>query len=99
MVSRDVDEGQTVAISMSSPTLFKIANNLDQMQISANVDEADIGKIKVGLTVEFSVDAYPSENFFGNVKQIRLNPTTESNVVSYSVIIDAANPGQNSFLV
>lgn len=94
VVSRDVDEGQTVAASMSSPTLFKIANNLDQMQISANVDEADIGKIKVGLPVEFSVDAYPSENFSGNVKQIRLNPTTESNVVSYSVIIDAANPEQ-----
>lgn len=94
VVSRDVDEGQTVAASMSSPTLFKIANNLDQMQISADVDEADIGKITVGLPVEFTVDAYPSENFSGTVKQIRLNPTTESNVVSYSVIIDAANPEQ-----
>ena len=94
VVSRDVDAGQTVAASMSSPTLFQIANNLDQMQISANVDEADIGKIIVGLPVEFTVDAYPSENFSGTVKQIRLNPTTESNVVSYSVIIDAANPEQ-----
>lgn len=92
IVSRDVDEGQTVAASMSSPTLFMIANNLDQMQITANVDEADIGKIKVGLPVEFSVDAYPTNRFEGYVKQIRLNPTTESNVVSYSVIIDAANP-------
>ncbi|HPB18593.1 MAG TPA: efflux RND transporter periplasmic adaptor subunit [Candidatus Cloacimonas sp.] len=94
VVSRDVDEGQTVAASMSSPTLFQIANNLDQMQISADVDEADIGKITVGLPVEFTVDAYPSENFTGEVKQIRLNPNTESNVVSYSVIIDAANPEQ-----
>lgn len=92
IVSRDVDEGQTVAASMSSPTLFKIANNLDQMQITANVDEADIGKIKIGLPVEFSVDAYPMNRFNGSVKQIRLNPSTESNVVSYSVIIDAANP-------
>ncbi len=92
IVSRDVDEGQTVAASMSSPTLFTIANNLDQMQITANVDEADIGKIKVGLPVEFNVDAYPTNRFEGFVKQIRLNPTTESNVVSYSVIIDAANP-------
>lgn len=92
IVSRDVDEGQTVAASMSSPTLFMIANNLDQMQITANVDEADIGKIKLGLPVEFTVDAHPTSNFEGSVKQIRLNPTTESNVVSYSVIIDAANP-------
>ncbi len=92
IVSRDVDEGQTVAASMSSPTLFKIANNLDQMQINANVDEADIGKVKLGLPVEFSVDAYPASRFEGSVKQIRLNPTTDSNVVSYSVIIDAANP-------
>ncbi|MDY0151762.1 MAG: efflux RND transporter periplasmic adaptor subunit, partial [Candidatus Cloacimonas sp.] len=92
IVSRDVDEGQTVAASMSSPTLFMIANNLDQMQITANVDEADIGKIKLELPVEFTVDAYPTNRFEGNVKQIRLNPTTDSNVVSYSVIIDAANP-------
>ena len=92
IVSRDVDEGQTVAASMSSPTLFMIANNLDQMQITANVDEADIGKIKLGLPVEFTVDAYPMSRFDGSVKQIRLNPSTESNVVSYSVIIDAANP-------
>jgi len=92
IVSRDVDEGQTVAASMNAPTLFKIANNLDQMQITANVDEADIGKIKLGLPVEFNVDAYPSSQFFGEVKQIRLNPESENNVVSYSVIIDAANP-------
>lgn len=92
IVSRDVDEGQTVAASMSSPTLFMIANNLDQMQITANVDEADIGKVQLGMPVEFTVDAYPMSHFEGTVKQIRLNPDTENNVVSYSVIIDAANP-------
>ncbi|MCB5271648.1 MAG: efflux RND transporter periplasmic adaptor subunit [Candidatus Cloacimonetes bacterium] len=92
IVSRDVDEGQTVAASLNSPTLFVIANNLESMQITAKVDEADIGKIKLGLPVEFNVDAYPRESFVGTVKQIRLNPTTESNVVTYSVIIDAANP-------
>lgn len=93
IVARSVDEGQTVAASLNAPTLFKIANNLDKMQITANVDEADIGRIKVGLPVEFSVDAYPMMPFMGEVKQIRLNPSTDQNVVSYSVIIDADNPG------
>jgi HlyD family secretion protein len=92
IVARDVNEGQTVAASFSSPTLFTIANNLDQMQITANVDEADIGSIKTGMPVEFSVDAYAGEQFTGTVQQIRLNSSTEQNVVSYSVIIDAANP-------
>lgn len=94
IVSRDIEEGQTVAASMNAPTLFKIANNLSQMQITAAIDEADIGKIKIGMPVEFTVDAYPNENFEGSVQQIRLNPDTEQNVVSYSVIIDAANPRQ-----
>lgn len=92
IVARSVDEGQTVAASLSSPTLFTIANNLDKMQITANIDEADIGRVRVGLPVEFSVDAYPAIPFAGEVKQIRLNPTNEQNVVSYSVIIDADNP-------
>jgi len=92
IVSREVEVGQTVAASMSSPTLFIIANNLDQMQITANVDEADIGKITLGMPVEFTVDAHPEDNFTGQVNQIRLNPTTDENVVSYSVIVDAANP-------
>ncbi len=92
IVSRNVDEGQTVAASLNSPTLFLIANNLDRMQITAGVDEADIGKIKVGMPVEFNVDAHPMQRFTGSVQQIRLNPTNESNVVSYSVIIDAENP-------
>ncbi len=93
IVARNVNEGQTVAASFNSPTLFTIANNLDQMQITANVDEADIGKIKVDMPVEFTVDAYAGEQFTGSVQQIRLNSTVEQNVVSYSVIIDADNPG------
>ena len=94
IVSRDIEAGQTVAASMNAPTLFKIANNLNQMQITAEIDEADIGKIRVGLPVEFSVDAYPQESFEGSVQQIRLNPNAEQNVVSYSVIINADNPQQ-----
>lgn len=92
IVSREIEAGQTVAASMNSPTLFKIANNLNQMQITAAIDEADIGKIHVGLPVEFAVDAYPNESFNGSVQQIRLNPNTDQNVVSYDVIINAANP-------
>ncbi len=92
VVSREVSEGQTVAASMNAPTLFTIANNLDLMEITANVDEADIGRIEVGMPVEFSVDAHAGEQFLGVVKQIRLKSTTEQNVVSYSVIINADNP-------
>jgi HlyD family secretion protein len=92
VVSREVSEGLTVAAAMSSPTLFKIANNLDLMQITAVVDEADIGKVRVGMPVEFTVDAYPEEQFYGTVNQIRLNSIIEQNVVSYNVIIDTDNP-------
>lgn len=92
IVSRAVDEGQTVAASLNSPTLFIIANNLDRMQITAGVDEADIGKIKLDMPVEFTVDAHPNQRFEGSVQQVRLNPNSESNVVTYSVIIDAQNP-------
>jgi len=94
IVARSVDEGQTVAASLNAPTLFKIANNLDKMQITANIDEADIGKVKLGMPVEFNVDAYPAMPFRGEVQQIRLNPSTEQNVVRYSGIIDADNPGR-----
>ncbi|HCM15735.1 MAG TPA: efflux RND transporter periplasmic adaptor subunit [Candidatus Cloacimonas sp.] len=97
IVSRAVDEGQTVAASLNSPTLFIIANNLDKMQITAGLDEADIGKISLGMPVEFTVDAHPNQRFEGSVQQIRLNPTNESNVVTYNVIIDASNP-QNKLL-
>lgn len=92
IVSRAVDEGQTVAASLNSPTLFIIANNLEKMQITAGVDEADIGKIRLGMTAEFSVDAYSNLRFEGKVQQIRLNPITESNVVTYNVIVDVDNP-------
>jgi HlyD family secretion protein len=92
VVSREVSEGQTVAATMSSPTLFKIANNLDIMEITAVVDEADIGKVRVGMPVEFTVDAYPEEQFYGTVNQIRIKSIVEQNVVSYHVIIDTDNP-------
>lgn len=91
IVSRAVDEGQTVAASLNSPTLYIIANNLDKMQITAGVDEADIGKIKLDMPVEFTVDAHPNQLFYGKVQQIRLNPITDSNVVTYHVIVDATN--------
>jgi len=86
-----VKEGQTVAASFSTPTLFSIARDLTKMQVEANVDEADIGQVKVGQRVNFTVDAYPSDTFPGNVTQIRLEPTTTSNVVTYTVIIEAPN--------
>jgi HlyD family secretion protein len=92
IVSRNVDEGQTVAASLNAPTLFVIANNLQQMQINADIDEADIGRIRIGMPVEFTVDAFADENFEGKVKQVRLSPKAEQNVVTYSVIIDVNNP-------
>jgi HlyD family secretion protein len=92
ILERAVDEGQTVAASFSTPTLFTIANDLTQMQVEASVDEADIGRLKVNQRVEFSVDAYPSLNFDGKVTQIRLLPVESSNVITYTVVIDAPNP-------
>ncbi|WP_348800361.1 efflux RND transporter periplasmic adaptor subunit [Flavobacterium adhaerens] len=92
VLSKDVDEGQTVAASYSTPTLFTIAQDLKQMQVEADVDEADIGSIKEGQRVTFSVDAFPDEEFSGTVKQVRLNSTVTSNVVTYTVIIKADNP-------
>ncbi len=92
VISRNVEEGQTVAASMSSPTLFIIADNLRKMQIDADVDEADIGKIRVGEAVEFTVDAFAGERFNGSVRQVRLSPNSNQNVVTYTVIIDVANP-------
>jgi len=92
IVSRDVDVGQTVAASFSTPKLFVIANDLKKMQLQANVDEADIGQVKTGQPVLFKVDAYPDDTFHGIVKQIRLQPNVVQNVVNYSVIIDAPNP-------
>jgi len=92
VLNRAVDEGQTVAASFSTPTLFSIAKDLTQMQVAANIDEADIGQIKDGQNVEFSVDAFPDMKFTGKVTEIRLQSTTTSNVVTYTVIVQAQNP-------
>ena len=92
VVSRAVDVGQTVAASFSTPTLFTIANDLTKMQVQANIDEGDIGKIKVDQTVKFTVDAYPDMTFDGTVRQVRLQPVVTQNVVNYTVIIDVPNP-------
>lgn len=94
VVSRSVDAGQTVAASFNTPELFKIAKDLREMQIDAYFAEADIGQIKVGQSVKFRVDAFSGQRFTGNVKQIRLNPKTESNVVTYDVVIAVANPDE-----
>lgn len=91
ILDRAVDEGQTVAASFNTPTLFTIANDLTQMQVEASVDEADIGRVKMGQRVEFTVDAYPLDKFEGKVTEIRLQPVETSNVITYTVIIDAPN--------
>jgi HlyD family secretion protein len=91
VVSRNVDIGQTVAASFQTPTLFTIAQDLTKMQIDTNIDEADIGKIKTGQDVEFSVDAYPDSTFRGIVEQIRIAPITVQNVVTYDVVIKVDN--------
>jgi len=91
VIARNIDVGQTVAASFSSPTLFLIANDLSKMQILANVDESDIGQIKEGQEVRFTVQAQPNRSFSGRVSQIRLEPTTIQNVVNYTVVINVAN--------
>jgi HlyD family secretion protein len=97
VLDRAVEVGQTVAASFSTPTLFTLANDLTKMQVEADVDEADIGQVKVGQRVSFTVDAYMEDMFEGMVSQIRMKPTTTSNVVTYTVIIDAPNPDQKLF--
>lgn len=92
VLNRAVDQGQTVAASFSTPNLFTIGNDLTQMQVQANVDEADIGLLKTSQPVDFTVDAYPNEIFKGSVRQIRLQPVVTSNVVTYTVIVNAPNP-------
>jgi HlyD family secretion protein len=92
IVERNVDVGQTVAASLSAPQLFLIANNLSQMQILASVSESDIGAIKEGQQVRFSVQPYPNEGFTGAVRQVRLQSTTQDNVVNYTVVIGVSNP-------
>lgn len=94
VVDRSVDVGQTVAASLQTPTLFKIAQDLSRMQIDANFAEADIGNIRAGQTTHFSVDAFPNRDFDGTVRLVRLNPTTQQNVVTYDAVIDVDNPEQ-----
>jgi HlyD family secretion protein len=92
VLNRAVDQGQTVAASFSTPNLFTIGNDLTKMQVQANIDEADIGQLMKGQPVSFTVDAYPAETFKGDVRQIRLQPIVTSNVVTYTVIVNAPNP-------
>jgi len=92
VISRNVDVGQTVAASLSAPTLFIIANDLTKMQIDANVSEADIGTVAEGQDVNFTVDAFPDRKFTGRVVQIRNSPTTVQNVVTYDTVIEVGNP-------
>ncbi len=92
IISRLIDIGQTVAASFTTPTLFQIARDLTQMQIEAAVAEADVAKVQKGQAVDFTVDAYGTRKFTGAVAQIRLNPTTQQNVVTYTVIVSVANP-------
>ncbi len=91
VVERDVDVGQTVAASLSAPKLFVIANDLTDMQILANVDESDIGQIKNGQPVQFTVQSYPNQQFTGTVQQVRLQSTTQDNVVNYTVVVGVKN--------
>ncbi|MBN2090746.1 efflux RND transporter periplasmic adaptor subunit [candidate division KSB1 bacterium] len=91
VIQRNVEEGQTVAASLQAPVLFIIAEDLSKMEIHAQVDESDIGMIKAGQRVTFSVQAYPDKIFNGSVRQVRLQPTTVQNVVNYTVVVDAAN--------
>ena len=92
VVSRSIDVGQTVAAAFQAPTLFTIANDLTKMQILANIDEADVGKVREGLETRFSVDAFPGEVFSGRIREVRQAPTTIQNVVTYAAVIDAPNP-------
>ncbi|HEV7474576.1 MAG TPA: efflux RND transporter periplasmic adaptor subunit [Pyrinomonadaceae bacterium] len=94
VVSRDVSVGQTVAASLSAPTLFTIAGDLTQMQVIANIDQADIGLVEQAKSVKFSVDAFPGKDFDGKIGVMRLNPVNVQNVVTYNVVIDVNNPEQ-----
>ena len=92
MILRNVDAGQTVAASLQAPVLFTIAQDLRDMQVEAAIDEADVGRLRVGLAASFAVDAFPRRNFDGEIRQIRKSPPNVQNVVSYTVVISAANP-------
>ena len=92
VISRNVDQGQTVAASMNAPTLYVIAADLTKMQVIANIDEADVGRMRPGQVVSFRVDAYPNDTFRGAVQQVRLQPAVVQNVVTYSTVISVPNP-------
>ena len=94
VVSRDINVGQTVAASLSAPTLFTIANDLTKMQVIANIDQADIGLVEQAKTATFGVDAFPGKEFKGTIQQMRLNPQNVQNVVTYNVVLDVDNPEQ-----
>jgi HlyD family secretion protein len=91
VISKEIEQGQTVASSFSTPTLFEVAEDLSKMQIEASISEADIGYIKPDMAATFTVDAYPNDKFSGKIRQVRLSPTEESNVVMYTVIIEIDN--------
>jgi len=93
VVARNVDVGQTVAASLQAPVLFVIANDLSRMQVNASIDEADVGRVRAGQDVTFHVDAYPNDTFTGRVDQVRLQPITVQNVVTYNTLIAVDNPG------
>jgi len=97
VISRDVDEGQTIVASMSAQTIFTIATDLKKIEVDASIPEADIGKIGVGQKVIFNVDAYPDKEFLGKVAEVRLSPTTVQNVVTYTVVVYADNPDEKLF--
>jgi HlyD family secretion protein len=92
IIKRDVNPGQTVAVSLEAKTLFKIANDLTEMEVHGKIDEADVGQLKVGQRVQFTVDAYPDKTFVGRVLQIHKDPEVVQNVVTYTAIISAPNP-------
>jgi len=95
VILRNVDAGQTVAASLQAPVLFTIAQDLRDMQVEAAIDEADVGRLRVGQRAAFTVDAFPRRNFAGEIKQIRKSPVNVQNVISYTVVISAANPDQS----
>jgi HlyD family secretion protein len=94
VVDRAYDVGQTVAASFQAPTLFQIAQDLTKMQVQADVDQSDIGRVQVGQLARFTVDSYPDQEFRGRISQIRLNATVSQNVVTYPVIIEVPNPDE-----
>lgn len=97
VVSRKVDAGQTVVAAMNTPVLFTLAQDIKKMRINATVSEADIGRVKMGQKVDFTVDAFPDDVFDGQVVQVRISPTTKENVVTYETLIDVENPEQRLF--